>query len=49
MAHDKKTSGGRIAFILARGIGEAFVDRSIELADVVAFLDRELGRGSKPA
>ena len=49
MAHDKKASGGRVPFILARGIGAAFVDSSIELVDVVAFLERELGRGFKPA
>ena len=44
MAHDKKASGGRVPFILARGIGAAFVDTSVELPDVAAFLDRELGR-----
>ena len=49
IAHDKKASGGRVPFILAHGIGAAFVDTSIELSDVVAFLDRELGRGFKPA
>jgi 3-dehydroquinate synthase len=40
MKHDKKRSGGRIAFILVREIGEAFVDESVDLADVAAFLDR---------
>jgi 3-dehydroquinate synthase len=40
MAHDKKRAGGRTAFILAHGIGEAFVDKSVELSDVAAFLDR---------
>jgi 3-dehydroquinate synthase len=40
MEHDKKRAGGRTAFILARGIGEAFVDKSIDLAEVAAFLDR---------
>ena len=44
MAHDKKASGGRVPFILARGIGEAVVDLSIELEEVVAFIDRELQR-----
>ena len=39
MAHDKKKSGGRVPFILARGIGEAFVDASVELAEVEAFLE----------
>ena len=40
MAHDKKREGGRTAFILARGIGQAFVDKNVDLADVAAFLDR---------
>jgi 3-dehydroquinate synthase len=44
MASDKKASGGRVAFILARGIGEAFVDTSVDLAEVEAFLQRELTR-----
>ena len=48
MAHDKKASGGRIPFILARGIGQAFVDSSIELDEVVVFLDRELDRRIMP-
>jgi 3-dehydroquinate synthase len=39
MAHDKKKVGGRVSFILARGIGRAFVDKSVELAEVAAFLD----------
>ena len=40
MQRDKKREGGRTAFILARGIGQAFVDRQVELAEVVDFLDR---------
>lgn len=40
MAKDKKREGGRTAFILARGIGAAFVDRQVDLDDVAAFLDR---------
>jgi 3-dehydroquinate synthase len=43
MAGDKKKSGGRVPFILARGIGEAFVDQSVALAEVEAFLSRALG------
>jgi len=39
MMHDKKKSGGRIPFILARGIGQAFVDKTVELGEVEAFLD----------
>ncbi|MEA3004685.1 MAG: 3-dehydroquinate synthase [Sphingomonadales bacterium] len=42
MKDDKKASGGRIPFILARGIGEAFVDRSVDLAEIEAFLARQL-------
>lgn len=41
MAHDKKASGGRVPFILARGIGEAFVDNKVDLDEVAAFLDRQ--------
>jgi len=44
MAADKKASGGRVPFILTRGIGKAFVDRSVELGEVKAFLERELGQ-----
>ena len=39
---DKKASGGRVPFILARGIGQAFVDKSVELGAVEAFLGRQL-------
>jgi 3-dehydroquinate synthase len=41
MAHDKKMAGGTLPFILARGIGQAFVDKGVALGDVVAFLDEE--------
>ncbi|RJF93030.1 3-dehydroquinate synthase [Sphingomonas cavernae] len=41
MLHDKKMAGGTLSFILARGIGESFVDKSVALADVAAFLNRE--------
>ena len=40
MVHDKKREGGRTAFILARGIGKAFVDKHVELTDVSQFLSR---------
>jgi len=42
MASDKKATGGRVPFILARGIGQAFVDTSVELTEVEAFLARQL-------
>lgn len=41
MAHDKKKEGGTIPFILARGIGDAFVARDVPLAEVEAFLARK--------
>jgi 3-dehydroquinate synthase len=40
MAADKKAEGGEVPFILARGIGEAFIARGIALAEAHAFLDR---------
>lgn len=39
MASDKKKAAGRVAFILSRGIGQAFVDRTVDMADVAAFLE----------
>lgn len=41
MAHDKKKASGRVPFILAGGIGQAFVDKSVTLDEVAAFLDFE--------
>ncbi|WP_375382229.1 3-dehydroquinate synthase [uncultured Sphingomonas sp.] len=41
MRHDKKGSGGRIPFLLARRIGETYLDRDVDLEDVAAFLDRQ--------
>lgn len=44
MLHDKKMDAGTLPFILLRGIGEAFVSREVELADVAAFLDEQLAK-----
>ncbi len=41
MAHDKKAVGGKVPFILARGIGQSFLAPDVDLADVAAFLDAE--------
>jgi 3-dehydroquinate synthase len=38
MRHDKKAEGGRMTFILARGIGKAFVTRDVEEKDVLRLL-----------
>ena len=42
MLHDKKMDAGALPFVLLRGIGEAFLARDVDLADVAAFLDEEL-------
>jgi 3-dehydroquinate synthetase len=38
MTQDKKMAGGRLALILARGIGQAFVARDVGPARLAAFL-----------
>ena len=38
MLHDKKVDAGRLAFLLLRGIGEAFLTKDVTLAEVSAFL-----------
>ena len=42
MAQDKKVRDGRIAFVLARDIGAAFVARDVELGAVRELLGRAL-------
>jgi len=42
MLHDKKMDAGTLPFVLMKGIGEAFLAKDVELADVAAFLDEEL-------
>lgn len=49
MMHDKKKQGGRLPFILVRGIGGAFVDKSVEPAEVEEYLDRQRNRLTNPA
>jgi 3-dehydroquinate synthase len=44
MLHDKKMDAGTLPFVLLRGIGQAFLDKRVNLADVAAFLDGELAR-----
>ncbi|MCD2314872.1 3-dehydroquinate synthase [Sphingomonas sp. IC-11] len=38
MRHDKKASGGQIPFLLARGIGQTYLDKQVSLEDVRSFL-----------
>ena len=42
MGQDKKVRHGQLTFILARGIGHAFVERNVPGDAVTAFLEREL-------
>jgi 3-dehydroquinate synthase len=41
MAQDKKAEGGKLTFILARAIGDAFVARDIDAGAIRAFLLQE--------
>jgi len=41
MAHDKKMDGGRLPFLLARGIGQTFLAKDVDLGEVARFLDSE--------
>ena len=41
MLHDKKMDAGTLPFLLTRGIGRAYLDRSVDLGEVAAFLDRQ--------
>jgi 3-dehydroquinate synthase len=42
MRRDKKVQGGRIAFVLARGIGHAFIARDVDLREVSGLLEEAL-------
>jgi len=41
MAQDKKVKGGKLALVLVRGIGQAFVERDVALDRLTNFLERE--------
>jgi 3-dehydroquinate synthase len=42
MRQDKKVKDGRLTFVLARGIGRAFLSRDVEMGQVEALLERSL-------
>jgi 3-dehydroquinate synthase len=44
MRQDKKAQGGKLTFILARAIGDAFIARNVPDSDVTAFLQEDLKR-----
>jgi 3-dehydroquinate synthase len=41
MRHDKKMAAGTLPFLLARGIGGTYLDKTVDLTDVAAFLDAQ--------
>ncbi|CAN5315540.1 3-dehydroquinate synthase [soil metagenome] len=41
MAGDKKAEAGRVTLVLARAIGEAFVEKTVDVGDLTAFLRDE--------
>jgi 3-dehydroquinate synthase len=41
MRHDKKMAAGTLPFLLARGIGQTYLDKTVDLADVESFLDAQ--------
>jgi 3-dehydroquinate synthase len=41
MLHDKKMASGTLPFLLANGIGQTFLAKDVDLADVALFLDEQ--------
>jgi 3-dehydroquinate synthase len=44
MRQDKKAQGGKLTFILARNIGDAFIARNVADQDVIEFMQEDLNR-----
>lgn len=44
MAQDKKVAGGKLVLVLARGIGQAFVENDVPIGNMTDFLKRECAR-----
>ena len=44
MRQDKKAQSGKLTFILARAIGDAFIAKNVPDSDVTAFLQEDLKR-----
>jgi 3-dehydroquinate synthase len=42
IAQDKKVSRGSLTFILTRGLGQSFIAKDVNAADVQAFLEDKL-------
>lgn len=48
MRQDKKRDGGKSTFVLTRGIGRAFLDRDVPLAEVETYLRESLSVAADP-
>jgi 3-dehydroquinate synthase len=46
MLHDKKRTGGTLPFLLARGIGQTYLAKDVDLAEVERFLDEDSALGA---
>jgi 3-dehydroquinate synthase len=44
MAQDKKVKGGKLALVLVRRIGDAFLERNVKMDALTKFLGRECGK-----
>jgi 3-dehydroquinate synthase len=42
IAQDKKVKGGKLTFILTRGVGQSFVADDVPQSEVIAFLKEKL-------
>lgn len=46
MLHDKKMDAGSLPFLLARGIGQTYLDRAVDLKRIGAFLNSSMARAA---
>ncbi len=45
MYQDKKVKQGALTFILARAIGDCFIENAVEASEILSFLQDELSMG----
>ena len=42
MSRDKKTTDGQLTFVMTRGIGQAFLDSTVDQREVLSFLEQAI-------
>ena len=42
IAQDKKVKGGKLTFILTRGVGQSFIADDVPASEVISFLKEKL-------